>query len=186
MSDCLMCDGDHTTEEHELARLRAEVDRLTKERDEARSDHGAAVHALAQRDAAKDALIAAARSEAESLRAERDALKCCGETYCASCGSCGVGGCCPYYCERCKERHDDVEDAREVFPQRERDALRAALREARARLERLEREAQFRGVQVEDCEASLDADGWRSYQAKRSARALASSPGSEDAEGSAT
>lgn len=29
-----------------------------------------------------------------------------GWIYCPLCGSCGVGGCCPYYCSFCKDRHD--------------------------------------------------------------------------------
>jgi hypothetical protein len=26
--------------------------------------------------------------------------------YCPDCQSCGVGGCCPYFCDTCKDRHD--------------------------------------------------------------------------------
>jgi hypothetical protein len=28
--------------------------------------------------------------------------------YCPRCGSCGVGGCCPFYCDACRGQHDDV------------------------------------------------------------------------------
>lgn len=30
--------------------------------------------------------------------------------YCPKCGSCGCGGCCPYYCDECRVLHDSVGD----------------------------------------------------------------------------
>lgn len=92
-------------------------------------------------------IIAARNGEIRDLRAKLDAkeqaigdlkaqMECPGEVHCASCGSCGCGGCCAYYCERCRASHDDVEDAEEVFPRRERDDLRARLDAAERALTR--------------------------------------------------
>ena len=50
------------------------------------------------------AKLAQAEEEVERLRVEADV--CHGWVYCPMCGSCGVGGCCAYYCEFCKDRHD--------------------------------------------------------------------------------
>jgi hypothetical protein len=31
-----------------------------------------------------------------------------GSGYCPDCGSCGVYGCCMHYCDRCRDRYDEI------------------------------------------------------------------------------
>lgn len=38
------------------------------------------------------------------------------DLFCPVCNSCGIGGCCNYYCDACKDRHDDPSEARHVPP----------------------------------------------------------------------
>jgi len=67
------------------------------------------LHAIAAEDAAKfrSALLASVDRLCAALaeaRRENDVNH--GWVYCPMCGSCGIGGCCGYFCDFCKSRHD--------------------------------------------------------------------------------
>lgn len=52
-----------------------------------------------------------AEQERDEARAERDAALAENDVnhkwiYCPMCGSCGIGGCCGYFCDLCRDHHD--------------------------------------------------------------------------------